>query len=172
MESNVLKKKEDFLFSDPERKAFTERVEYLIKVSGSASALAQKSGVSDATVRKWRDGKSDPSRSNLITLARVSGVSIAWLVAGEGPMVLQPQQSLEPAPQAPVLGQSGDGSLAKTDKELLQRIMLGIEEGLEATGHRVPADKKVELAFALYEIFSKSEAAPDTATILPFLKLA
>jgi len=50
--------------------------------------------------------------------------------------------------------------------------MLGIEEGLEATGRRIPADKKVELTFALYEIFSKSEAAPDSATILPFLKLA
>ncbi len=89
------------------------------------------------------------------------------------PQTSQMQQPvMECVQQAPTTSTSGDGSLAKTDKELLQRIMLGIEEGLEATGRKVSADKKVELAFALYEIFSKSEAAPDSATILPFLKLA
>jgi len=162
----------DVTFSEKESDDFPERIKELISRAGNVSKLSRLCGSSESVIRKWRSGDAEPSRSRLLALADSMSVSIEWLVAGRGPIEPQSQQPQEPAPQAPALGQSGDGSLAKTDKELLQRIMLGIEEGLEATGRKVPADKKVELAFALYEIFSKSEAAPDTATILPFLKLA
>jgi len=132
----------------------------------SIRTLARNSGVSASTLHNYLGGEGLRTVGNLISIAEAGGESLEWLLG------VDQQQPQEPTPQAPIPGQSGDGSLAKTDKELLQRIMLGIEEGLEATGHKVSADKKVELAFALYEIFSKSEAAPDTATILPFLKLA
>ena len=160
-------------FYDKESDDFPDRIKLLIKRAGNVSKLSRLCGSSESVIRKWRNGDAEPSRSRLLALADSMSVSIEWLVAGRGSMEARAQGPiLEVAEEAARLGKSGDGSLATTDKELLQRIMLGIEEGLEATGHKVSADKKVELAFALYEIFSKSEAAPDTATILPFLKLA
>src|SRR5690606_18094360 len=70
------------------RKLFAERVRALIDQHGSASAIARLSGVSEAVVRKWRDGGSDPSRENLVSLAKGTGVSLVWLATGEGPQRL------------------------------------------------------------------------------------
>lgn len=142
------------------------RLEQIVKRT-SIRTLARNSGVSASTLHNYLSGDGLRTLGNLISIAEAGGESLEWLLG-----VDQLQTAIEPNQQTQTVGASGDGTLAKTDKELLQRIMLGIEEGLEATGHKVSADKKVELAFALYEIFSKSEAAPDTATILPFLKLA
>ena len=64
--------------------SFEERISVLAEQAGSASALARMAGVSESVVRKWRNGTSEPSRPNLIALARATGVSLAWLVAGEG----------------------------------------------------------------------------------------
>lgn len=70
---------------------FEERISVLADQAGSASALARMAGVSESVVRKWRGGTSEPSRPNLIALARATDVSLAWLVAGEGPMHLSKQ---------------------------------------------------------------------------------
>jgi hypothetical protein len=62
------------------------RIRLLIAQEGSASALARRCGCSEGAVRGWRDGQSDLSRTRCIALARAMGVSLMWLVAGEGPM--------------------------------------------------------------------------------------
>jgi phage repressor protein C with HTH and peptisase S24 domain len=67
-------------------KQFPDRVLYIINQHKSVSNLARLIESSESVVRKWRDGKSDPSRENLLSLANVSGVSIEWLVAGTGPI--------------------------------------------------------------------------------------
>ena len=41
-------------------------------------------GFSEGVVRSWRDGNTDPSRARCVTLARTLGISLVWLVAGEG----------------------------------------------------------------------------------------
>ncbi len=67
------------------RTEFAKRVEALIESAGSGNALAMAARVSEGVVRKWKAGESDPSRENLISLARASGVRIEWLATGEGP---------------------------------------------------------------------------------------
>jgi hypothetical protein len=62
------------------------RIRLLIAQEGSASALARRCGCSEGAVRSWRDGQSDLSRTRCIALARALGISLMWLVAGEGPM--------------------------------------------------------------------------------------
>jgi phage repressor protein C with HTH and peptisase S24 domain len=42
-------------------------------------------GVSPSAFRKWLKGEAEPSRERLVALANATGVSIAWLVTGEGP---------------------------------------------------------------------------------------
>lgn len=62
------------------------RIRLLIAQEGSASAMARRCGCSEGAVRSWRDGQSDLSRARCIALARALGISLMWLVTGEGPM--------------------------------------------------------------------------------------
>lgn len=65
---------------------FSLRIAHLIRSAGSASEFARRCGVSESVVRKWRDGLSDPSRTYLERIARRAGVSVEWLVTGQGAM--------------------------------------------------------------------------------------
>lgn len=47
-------------------------------------------GFSEGVVRSWRDGNTDPSRARCVTLARTLGISLVWLVAGEGTPQVDP----------------------------------------------------------------------------------
>ena len=64
--------------------SFAERIRLLIQRVGSATEIARMCGFSEGVVRSWRDGNSDPSRARCVTLARTLGISLVWLVAGEG----------------------------------------------------------------------------------------
>ncbi|UTW12962.1 helix-turn-helix domain-containing protein [Marinobacterium rhizophilum] len=143
-------------FTDSESDGFEIRIAELITLAGSVSKLARMAGISESVVRKWRDGKSDPSRLNLVALSEATGVAIAWLTKGEGPM--------RPDEAAPALP-------ADFDRAFFARVLTGIERGIQESGHQLAPDKKIELAFALYDIFRESDKEPSTATILPFLRV-
>jgi phage repressor protein C with HTH and peptisase S24 domain len=66
--------------------SFRERIKVLIDLAGSAEKLAKKAGISARVIGKYLAEESDPSRGRLVSLARASDVSIAWLADGEGPM--------------------------------------------------------------------------------------
>jgi ribosome-binding protein aMBF1 (putative translation factor) len=63
---------------------FADRIKLLIQRVGSATEIARMCGFSEGVVRSWRDGNTDPSRARCVTLARTLGISLVWLVAGEG----------------------------------------------------------------------------------------
>jgi len=63
---------------------FADRIKLLITRVGSATEIARRCDFSEGVVRSWRDGKTDPSRARCVTLARTLGISLLWLVAGEG----------------------------------------------------------------------------------------
>ncbi|WP_266158453.1 helix-turn-helix domain-containing protein [Dyella silvatica] len=63
---------------------FADRVKVLIQRVGSVTEIARRCGFSEGVVRSWRDGNTDPSRARCVTLARTLGISLVWLVAGEG----------------------------------------------------------------------------------------
>ena len=68
--------------------SFASRVRQVIKMNGSVSDIARRCGFSEGVVRSWRDGNTDPSRGRCVTMAKTLGISLVWLAAGEGPMVL------------------------------------------------------------------------------------
>lgn len=65
---------------------FSARIGLLIEHAGSISALAQCCGVTERTVRNWRNGRGDISRDRCLVLARALRISPLWLISGEGCM--------------------------------------------------------------------------------------
>lgn len=61
---------------------FIERMKSLAEKIGSVNALARAAGLSQSGIRRYFDG-GEPSRPQLIAIARAGGVSISWLVSGE-----------------------------------------------------------------------------------------
>ncbi|HXT82341.1 MAG TPA: helix-turn-helix transcriptional regulator [Acetobacteraceae bacterium] len=66
--------------------AFVERLQLILTHWPSADRLARAMGVSSSAFRKWLKGEAEPNRERLIALAAVAGVSIGWLVQGDGPL--------------------------------------------------------------------------------------
>lgn len=50
-------------------------------------------GVSESVVRKWRHGQSDPSRENLVSIAKAGNVNLLWLATGEGEITSKEESS-------------------------------------------------------------------------------
>lgn len=65
--------------------AFIERLQKLVAERGASLTLAGAIGVPNNTLHSWLSG-SQPGRDKLLQVARSTGVSISWLVAGEGEM--------------------------------------------------------------------------------------
>lgn len=70
--------------------SFSDRIRLLIQRVGSATEIARMCGFSEGVVRSWRDGNTDPSRARCVTLSRTLGISLVWLVAGEGALQVDP----------------------------------------------------------------------------------
>jgi phage repressor protein C with HTH and peptisase S24 domain len=64
-----------------------------VERAGGVSALARAVGVSEAVIRKWRDGRSEPSRRHLLSLAEATGSDLQWLVSGSS---TAPYEGAEP----------------------------------------------------------------------------
>lgn len=64
-------------------KAFIERLRELASIAGSASALAKAAGISQGGLQRYLKG-GEPTRPVLISLAKCTGVSLPWLMTGEG----------------------------------------------------------------------------------------
>ncbi|MEM5519726.1 helix-turn-helix domain-containing protein [Sulfitobacter sp. AS59] len=56
------------------------------------AALAKRLGVKQSTLRGWEDDLSEPRANRLATLAGVLGVSMMWLINGEGEGLEAPEE--------------------------------------------------------------------------------
>jgi transcriptional regulator with XRE-family HTH domain len=63
---------------------FAGRISELINEAGGYAEFARSCGVSESVARKWSKGGSDPSRLNLIAIAKARNVNLLWLAMGEG----------------------------------------------------------------------------------------
>jgi hypothetical protein len=85
--SDIQNKAPSLAMPEPEPStSLAARIQLLIKNDGGVGAIARRCGFSEGAVRSWRDGHSDISRERCVVLARTLGISLLWLVAGEGCM--------------------------------------------------------------------------------------
>lgn len=160
---------------------FADRIKLLIQRVGSATEIARMCGFSEGVVRSWRDGHSDPSRARCVTLARTLGISLVWLVAGEGPsqldfdpkmgnrssstnMSFKPQPRLEDGYAAVVLPSAG----TVVDAERLNTAMKILQSELDLADSRLSLAESSDLLASLYEILGPGGAQVDVAAMLTF----
>jgi len=60
--------------------------------------LAQRVGIKTSTLRNWEEDLSEPRANRLSTLAGILGVSLSWLLTGEGEGVAAPEEEEPIAP--------------------------------------------------------------------------
>jgi hypothetical protein len=111
---------------------FADRIKLLIQRVGSVTEIARMCGFSEGVVRSWRDGNTDPSRARCVTLARTLGISLVWLVAGEGSMQIDPSSFVP---------DDASSNSAETISHRHRSKLRSVTDALEANGAAMDAQR-------------------------------
>lgn len=135
----------------PPETEFAKRLRAVRQRIGVAdrAEFASKLGVPVSTYATWERGKNEPPATALAAYAWVFGVSLIWLVTGEGEMF----SSL----------QSNNVGTALLDRDVMQIAIEAVEEGL--AGRPFPADKKAKLILAGYDLILKDRTNRDNVVL-------
>ncbi|OOG53544.1 transcriptional regulator [Rhodanobacter sp. C03] len=160
---------------------FSDRIKLLIKRVGSATEIARMCGFSEGVVRSWRDGNTDPSRARCVTLARTLGISLVWLVAGEGTLQLDPnvptlddQYSSENVsshrPRARLGATQGhtESMSMGVDTQRLNTAMRILQSELSLAGSQLSMSENTDLLTQLYEILGPGGSHVDPLAMVTF----
>lgn len=159
---------------------FADRVRLLIQRVGSATEIARMCGFSEGVVRSWRDGNSDPSRARCVTLAKTLGVSLIWLVAGEGLMQAdafansedQSSSQLDTSSRHRPSGERGSHHMqalgAVVDTNRLNTAISILQSELELSRSGLSLAENSDLLSSLYAALGPDGKSVDTAAMLNF----
>jgi transcriptional regulator with XRE-family HTH domain len=153
----------------------------LIQRVGSATEIARMCGFSEGVVRSWRDGNTDPSRARCVTLARTLGISLVWLVAGEG--AIQPDSTTSPRDDqhsADAVSVRHRAKLAAAthaalpmhgtvvDGQRLNTAMKILQSELELADSSLTLAENTDMLADLYEILGPGGVNMDTSSMVTF----
>lgn len=140
--------------------SFASRVRAVIKMSGSVSEIARRCGFSEGVVRSWRDGNTDPSRGRCVTMAKTLGLSLVWLAAGEGPMMLDGSTEETAARNSSSeKRESQNGHGATLDPSRLAAAMKLLQSDIEMAGSRFSPVRHADMVAEMYSILGRSGEA-------------
>ena len=161
---------------------FSDRIRLLIQRVGSATEIARMCGFSEGVVRSWRDGNTDPSRARCVTLAKTLGISLVWLVAGEGSIQMDPSANLQDDQYSSEMvsnqrPRSRLGSVtplplqanAKVlDTQRLNKAMLILQSELDLSESPLTLGESTDMLTELYEILGPGGVNVDTSAMMAF----
>lgn len=124
---------------------FPQRLGKLIGDS-SVRAFARKAGVSDTFLRQCLAGRTEPTRTKLMALARAGETTVEWLATGGGSRHVVTESAANPG----------------FDRALLESVITAVEQVLGDTGCSLSADRKALLVTVLYEMHTGRERSPIT----------
>lgn len=130
---------------------FAQRIQALIAKYGGVTHIARMCGFSEGVVRSWRDGRSDPSRQRCVTLAGALGISLVWLVAGDGGMQQQMHTDGSPGPDTTA------DVVDDVDTHRLTRAMKVLQSILDSTDNELPVESQAELLSEYYTVLGHSD---------------
>jgi transcriptional regulator with XRE-family HTH domain len=116
-------------------------------------------------VRKWLRGASEPSVSDVRAIAAATGVSIQWLITGEGESRLVARSIREMA------GTYRADASSSVDNALLEAIMETLDDELLSRGMQIPTTKRSAMVVTLYSLF-REERSIEREAVARLLKLA
>ncbi|HWU77751.1 MAG TPA: helix-turn-helix transcriptional regulator [Rhodanobacter sp.] len=164
--------------------SFSDRIRLLIQRVGSATEIARMCGFSEGVVRSWRDGNTDPSRARCVTLARTLGISLVWLVAGEGAIQIDPatnlqddQYSSEVISNERPRHMAGSSSVAHLplptqtnglDAQRLNTAMQILQSELDLASRQLSMAESTSLLGELYEILGPGGVSMDAHAMMAF----
>lgn len=129
------------------------RIHQLIELEGGVCALAERCGFSEGAVRNWRDGRSDLSRERCVTMAQALGVSLIWLVAGEGPMKIDPGKREQAPSSLPVQSdRPAPARIPDLDSKLLAAAMRLLQSYIGLIGGSLDSNARADRVAELYDI--------------------
>lgn len=170
------------LTHDPLQSTFADRIKLLIQRVGSATEIARMCGFSEGVVRSWRDGHTDPSRARCVTLARTLGISLVWLVAGEGALQVDPSttggddQQYSSETVSPHRARSRVNYAARlpmhadaaVDPHRLNTAMQILQSELELASSPMTLADNTDMLSNLYEILGADGSSVDATAMLKF----
>src|SRR4030067_410590 len=79
----------DFGVNGPnsETKGLAERIRRSAELIGGGDALAQKAAIPRRTLETYLSGNAEPKVRRVVDIAHATGVRVAWLADGDGPMM-------------------------------------------------------------------------------------
>lgn len=140
---------------------FAVRIRVLINRAGGTHALARCCGVSESTVRNWRDGHSDVSRGRCVALAEALGISLLWLITGEGTMKAGARAdeagglARHPARIAGIRATSRDRPWTIEPRQLAAALRL-LQSYIVLAGGSLDSPQRAEVLSQLYELLGRA----------------
>ncbi|MFA6232484.1 MAG: helix-turn-helix transcriptional regulator [Rhodanobacter sp.] len=161
---------------------FSDRIRLLIQRVGSATEIARMCGFSEGVVRSWRDGNTDPSRARCVTLAKTLGISLVWLVAGEGSIQMDPSANLQDdqyssevvSTQRPrtrlgsVTPMPLQANTKGLDTQRLNKAMQILQSELDLAESPLTLSESTDMLTNLYEILGPGGINVDTSAMMSF----
>ena len=136
-----------------------DRIRECAKKVGSGNELARLTGIKRRTLEDYMTGASEPKASALFSIAKISGVTLDWLIAGEG----------EPNKTVPEI-------TAPLDMEALEAAISLTEEAAASVGAKLTPEKKAYIASMIYEDIADTpetkESNVDMTNVVRLVKLA
>ena len=171
------------LFSQPELisgheagGSFAERIKILIQRVGSVTEIARRCGFSEGVVRSWRDGSTDPSRARCLKLSRTLGISLIWLVAGEGSMLTpdleehgsSQARDMNDRPREPRLLGSLSAPSTEMDPQRLSAAIRILQSELALAGSALDLGDHADLLAEIYAMLGPGGSQVNASAMLAF----
>lgn len=159
---------------------FADRIKVLISEVGSVTEIARMCGFSEGVLRSWRDGNTDPSRARCVTLARTLGISLTWLVAGEGAMRTDPAMGVPADDLAAAVSPKQSRSRLHTaatsiqtsgmamDAERLNTALTILQSALDIGQSQLTLAESADLLVELYGLLGPGGQSMDTRGMVAF----
>ena len=104
---------------------FKSRINQIINEHKSVANVSRVTGISESAIKNWRDGKSDPTRKNLLVLAEKLNVDLLWLMTG-GVGINEVSEIQEPSSKYEV------SNYGRVNEEKFYQVIQGFNENQEA----------------------------------------
>lgn len=149
-------------------RGLSARMQLLTRIAGSAAAIAKRCGFSEGAVHSWCYGRSDISRERCVIIARTLGISLRWLLTGEGPMRDEGDSAFHASiPQAPPYPPAGAGvpstdagvHAPAVDPGLLAAALRVLQSYIVLVGGSLSPLQRADAAAQIYQALACTDGA-------------